>query len=92
MRYLLMKDVKKKWNYPKKKKFVAIRKIKGFGDLKSGLTSNMEMHSLGLTQLDLSLALVQYFLIITCWNTNVYPVTLEVCDLFFDFNFIEKYR
>ena len=56
-------------------------KLKGVGDLKSTLTSDMEMQSLEFAQLVFGLALVQYFLTMTF--CNVYPVMLEVCDLLF---------
>jgi hypothetical protein len=51
MRYLLRKAAKKEWNQPRRKKFVAINKDeKGVGDLKTTLTSDMEMQSLEFAQ------------------------------------------
>ncbi len=41
----------------------------------------MEMQSLEFAQLVFSLALVQYSLTMAFWNSNVYPVILEVRDL-----------
>ena len=38
-----------------------------------------------------SFPLVQYFLTLTFWNSNVYPMVLEVCDLLFNFDFIGDY-
>ena len=51
----------------------------------------MEMQSLEFTHLVFGLALIQYFLTMTFWNGNVYPVMLEVCDRFLDFDFIRAY-
>ena len=56
-------------------------KMKGVGDLKSALTSDIETQKLEFTQLVSCLALVQYFLIMTFWSGNVYLVMLEACDL-----------
>jgi hypothetical protein len=51
MRYLLRKAAKKEWKQPRRKKFVAINKDeKGVGDLKTTLTSDMEMQSLEFAQ------------------------------------------
>jgi hypothetical protein len=61
--------------------------MKGAGDLKSALTSDMEMQSLEFAQLGFGLALVQDFLTMMFGNGNVYPAMLEVCDLLFDFDF-----
>lgn len=69
-------------------------KLKGVGDLKSALTSDMEMLSLEFAQLVFSLALVQYFLTVLlflCFITVMYTLChymLEVCDLAFLFIFI----
>jgi hypothetical protein len=42
--YLLRKDAKREWNHHPKKKLVAVNKDgKGVVDLKTALTSNMEM-------------------------------------------------
>jgi hypothetical protein len=49
------------------------------------------MQSLKFAQLDFSLALVQYFLIMMFWNCKVYPEMLDACDRFFDFDFIGDY-
>ena len=58
MRYLLRKAAKKEWKQPRRKKFVAINKDeKGVGDLKTTLTSDMEMQSLEFAQLVSCLAL-----------------------------------
>ena len=46
-------------------------KLKGVGDLKSTLTSDMEIRSLKFAKLVLCLGLVQYFLTMMLWNTNV---------------------
>jgi hypothetical protein len=51
----------------------------------------MEIQSLEFAQLVSGLALVQYFLTITFWNGNIYPVILNICDLFFYFYFIENF-
>ena len=62
----------------------AVNKDERSGDLKSILTSDMEMWSLEFDQLIFGLTLVQYFLTVMFWNGNVHPVMLEVCDLLFD--------
>ena len=51
----------------------------------------MEVQSLEFAQLVFRLALAQYFLMITFWNGNVYPVMLEVCDVLFYFYFMRDY-
>jgi hypothetical protein len=49
---------KQEWNQPRRKKFVAVNKDeKGVGDLKTTLTSDMEMQSLEFAQLISCLAL-----------------------------------
>jgi hypothetical protein len=48
----LRKVVNRQWNQPRRKKFVAINKVeKGVGNLKTALTSDMEMQSLEFSQL-----------------------------------------
>ena len=56
--------------------------MKGVGDLKSALASDVEMQSLEI---------VQYFLTMMFWNDGVYPVMLGVCDLCVYFDFIGHY-
>ena len=52
MGYLLRKATNRAWNQPKRKKFVAVNKDeKGVGDLKTALTSAMEMQTLEFAQL-----------------------------------------
>jgi hypothetical protein len=47
MGYLLRKAAGREWNQSRKKKFVAVNKDKkGVGDLKTALTSDMEMENL----------------------------------------------
>ena len=66
-------------------------KLEGCGDLKSILTSDMEMQSLEFAQMVFSLALVQYFLTILPFlhlEQVIYiqcHYMLGVCDLFFFF-------
>ena len=43
----------------------------------------METLSLEFVQLDFGLGLVQYFLIMTFWNGNVYTVIMKSHDLLF---------
>jgi hypothetical protein len=58
MEYLLRKAANREWNQPRRKKFVAVNKDeKGAGDLKTTLTSDMEMLSLKFAQLISCLAL-----------------------------------
>ena len=47
-----------------------------------------KVQSLEFAQMVSYLDLVQYFLTMTFWNGNIYPVRLEACDLLFNFNFI----
>jgi hypothetical protein len=56
--------------------------MKGVGDLKNTLTSDMEIKNLEFAQLVFGLAFAQYFLTVIFWNGNVFPVMFEVCDLF----------
>jgi hypothetical protein len=58
MAYLLRKSSNREWNQPRRKKFVEVNKDeKGVGDLKTALTSEMEMQSLEFAQLVSCLAL-----------------------------------
>ena len=77
---------------PRERSLLQSTKMKGVGDLKSTLISEVEMQCLEFAQLVCGLASVQYFLTMTFWNGNVYPVILEVCDLYFDFYCIETYK
>lgn len=52
------------------------------------IISDMKIQSFEFTQLFLDVALVHYFLMVRFWNANTHPVTLEVCDLLFNFDFI----
>ena len=47
---------------PRERSVLQSTKLKGIGDLKSALTSDVEMQSLEFAQLVFGLALVQYFL------------------------------
>ena len=49
-------------------------KLKRVGDLKTALTSGMEMQSLEFTQLFFGLAFVQYFPFPPFWDGDRYPV------------------
>jgi hypothetical protein len=78
MVYLPRNAVKRKWIQPKRKK--------GIGNLKSILTSDIEMQNLEFAQLVSRLALDQNFLYISLhfelsciWGQDM----LEVCDLLF---------
>ncbi|KAL6035795.1 hypothetical protein STEG23_005192 [Scotinomys teguina] len=62
MGYLLRRAAHWEWNHHKRKKYIAVNKLNGVGDLKSALTSDMEMQSLEFVQLVFSPALVQCFL------------------------------
>jgi hypothetical protein len=56
--YLLRKASNRQWNQPKRKNVVAINKDEeGVGDLKTALTSAMEMQSLDFAHLVSCLAL-----------------------------------
>ena len=73
-------------------------KLKGVGDLKSILASDMEMQSLEFVHLVFSFALVQYFLtmlllfdfemVMYIW---CHYMLEEVCDMFSGFDFIGDY-
>ena len=55
---MLRKAANREWNQPRRKQFVAVNKDeKGVGDLKTALTSAMEMQSLEFAQLVSSLDL-----------------------------------
>jgi hypothetical protein len=57
-RYLLRKASNREWNQPKRKKFVAVNKDeKGVGDMKTAVTSDMEMQNSEFAQLVSCLAL-----------------------------------
>ena len=57
-RYLLRKATNREWKQPRRKKFVAVNEDeKGVEDLKTALTSDMEMQSLEFAQLVSCLAL-----------------------------------
>jgi len=50
--YLLRKAAKREWNHPRRNKSVVVNKDEeGVGDLKTALTSDMEMQSLEFVQL-----------------------------------------
>ena len=66
-------------------------KMKRAGEMKSALILDMEIQSLEIAPLVFGLTLVQYFLTMTFWNGNVYPVMLEICDLLYNFDFIGHY-
>jgi hypothetical protein len=56
--YLSRKANKKEWNRPRRKDFLAVNKDgKGVGDLKRGLSLDMEMQRLEIVQLVSRLAL-----------------------------------
>jgi hypothetical protein len=58
MGYLLKKAANREWNQPRRKKFDAVnRGKKGVGDLKTTLTSDIEMQSLEFARLISYLAL-----------------------------------
>ena len=62
--------------------------MKGVRDLKSILTSDMEMQRLEFAQL----GLLQHFLTSVLWNGNIDPLMLEVHNLLLEFNFIGDYN
>jgi hypothetical protein len=52
MGYPMKKAANREWNQPRRKQFVVVNKAeKGVGDLKTALTSAMEMKSLEFAQL-----------------------------------------
>ena len=65
-------------------------KLKGVGDLKSALTSDMEMQSLEYAQLACFGPIFPYHDILE-WLC-IFCTMLEVCDLLFDFDFLIAYR
>ena len=91
--HLLTEAATKEWNQPKRWKCVSDTKAERSGNLKSILTSHMEMESLEFAQLVCSLALVQYFLTMLPslhFGMVMYILChymLEVCDLLFDLDF-----
>jgi hypothetical protein len=48
----------------------------------------MKMQSLEIAQLIFGLVLIVYFLRMTFYSGNVYPVMLELCNLFLNFDCI----
>lgn len=82
---------------PRERSVLQSTKLKGVGDLKRVLTSDMELQSLELAQLVFCLALVQYFpttLSSLCFGIVMYILChymLKVCDLLFYFNFVGDY-
>jgi hypothetical protein len=74
---------------PRERSVLQSTKLKGIRELKSALTSDMEMQSLEFTQMVFSLALVQYFLtMIPLFPFEIVMYILlhcmwEVCDLIF---------
>ena len=61
------------------KKFVAFNKDeKGVGDMKTALTSGMEMQNVAFSLLGFGLALVQYFFTMPTFGMVIYPVPLYV--------------
>ena len=82
---------------PRERSVLQSTKLKGVGDLRSILTSDMEMQSLEFAQPVFSLALAQHFLAILPFlrfEMAMYILChymLEVCDLFLDFDFISDY-
>lgn len=72
--------------------------VKGVGDLKKVLTSNVNIWSLEFAQLILGFALLHYFMIyalITPFsNDNMYPVKLNVGSkrMSFHFDYTRDYR
>lgn len=91
MVYLSRKAANREWNSPKERSVLQSTKLTGVGDLKSVLTSDMEMQSLEFVQLIFSLTLVQYFLTMPpslCFGMVMNILChymLEVCDLYFGF-------
>ena len=88
MGYLPRKAAIREWNQPKRKSVWQSTKLKGVGELKSFLTSDMEIQSLKCAQLVFSLALVLYFCTLVlslCFGMimySLYHFMLEVCGLF----------
>ena len=52
---------------------------------------DMEMVSMATAQMVFGLALIQHLLTMEFWNSNAYPVMLEVCDLLLDFDILRDY-
>jgi hypothetical protein len=83
----------RQWNQSKEKRVLQSTKLKGVGDLKSTLTTDMEMQSWGFFQLVFGLSMVQHFLTmipLLPFEMKMYILwhfMLEVCGLPFDFDF-----
>lgn len=60
--YLPRKTATREWNQSRRKKYVAVSKDERVRDLKSTLTSDMEMRNLEFVLLLFGIALFQYFL------------------------------
>lgn len=93
--YLLRKAASRKCSLLKRKKCVAVDKLKGVGDLKSALALGVEIQSLELAPLVFGLALVQYLLTVFPF----FPLGIAMCilcycmsevrDLLFNFDFTD---
>ena len=74
---------------PRERSVLQSTKLKGVGDLKTALTSDMEMQSMEFAQLDFSLDLVQCFLTMFVFlpfgmvMNSLCHYMLEICDLLF---------
>lgn len=79
----------REWKQPMRKKCgVVKKKLKVTGELKSALTSAMEMQSMEFAQLVFSLVLIQYFLTVLLFGMVMYILChymLEVCNFLFWF-------
>ena len=85
MQSLLRRTANGESNQPKGKKYVAVKKLKRVGDLKSVSTSDIETQSLDIAQLAFNLSLIQYLLtnlLFLCfWDSHVYSVTFYVGNM-----------
>lgn len=90
--YLLRKAAKREWEQAKERSVLNSTKLKGVGDLKIILTSDMKIQILEFVQLASRLALVQYFLTMLpslSFGMVMYILChcmFKVCDLLFDFD------
>lgn len=91
MGYLPKKAATRSGNSPRERNILHSTKLKGFGDVKSTLTTDMEMQSLAFAQVIFTLALFHYFLtmfLFLPFGMEIYNLChyiLDVCNLLFVF-------
>ena len=81
MGYLLRKAVNRKWKQPKRKNCAEVDKAERHWRCENCFDIGHGDAEFGVCPAGFGLALVQYFLTMTLWNSNVYSMMLEMCDV-----------